>query len=412
MRRALAVLVPALTLACGGEVDPTAQGLGAPPVHPVPGCEAHDHRPCDVRTLSCQERLMGVAACLRGASEFELPPVTVMTEVEFAEYLNGVVRMLDPPPDPNPFEAALVLLRLAVPGDFDPQSLVENDVEFIYGLYRWEPNDIIIVDHGEDSPKEVSSAVLVHEFIHALADREVDLAAFSDEHATSIDSSTASNSLVEGEAQLHELRYASAAFGYDPASVDFRRLFQNVVEDAQEDLLFEPSLFVSAYGRFPYVWGGRFAHFAWQAGGPEAILERYASPPLTTRTLFASDMAAEVDLTISVELPVPVPPAEWVEFTQTSLGAWGLYLASMKATGSVVRAHTMAFDWRADRLFVYQGATTPADTVVVWRIAFGSDAGAEAAAEAFALLDPTRQGSELVIALSNTTAELDWAFGP
>jgi len=357
---------------------------------------------------------MAVATCLRGEPEVEPPPVTVMTEVEFADYLNGVLAMMDPPPDPNPFEAALVMLSLAVPGDLAPPSVVANSVEAIYGLYRWQPNDIVIVDHGEDSTPEVSSAVLVHEFIHALADREVDLEAFSEEHAVSRDASLASDSLVEGEAQLHQLRYASAAFGYDPKTIDFVRMFQNIVERTEEDLLPEPSLYVSGYGAFPYVWGARYAHFAWQAGGQQAILERYASPPLTSRALMASNGAAEADLAPLPALRVPVPPAEWLPFTETTMGAWGLYLALTQSTNSnVERSRTLSDAWRADRLFIYQGAQAADDTALVWRIAFSDETTAESATVAFASLRGVRQGSELVVALANAPGvSLDWALVP
>ena len=93
------VLVVATLVGCGSTDDEGAS-LGKPPRYPVPGCESVDHAPCDVRTTSCQTRLLALAACLRGEEPGELPPISHMSEAQYAAYLNDLMAETDHPPIP------------------------------------------------------------------------------------------------------------------------------------------------------------------------------------------------------------------------------------------------------------------------------------------------------------------------
>src|SRR4051812_43226673 len=70
---------------CGNDSSPSGAD-DAKPV-PVPGCEAIDHAPCDVRAMSCQVRLGALAACLRGDQATDLPAAQVISEADFAAML-------------------------------------------------------------------------------------------------------------------------------------------------------------------------------------------------------------------------------------------------------------------------------------------------------------------------------------
>ena len=62
----------------------------------MPGCEAIDHTPCNVLVSACQARLWALAACLRGDQAGELPPVSVVSETDFAVSLMADVAATTP----------------------------------------------------------------------------------------------------------------------------------------------------------------------------------------------------------------------------------------------------------------------------------------------------------------------------
>jgi hypothetical protein len=412
-RAALALLVGHLT-ACGEDwSDPP--GLGAGRLRPVPGCEKLDHRPCDVTVASCQERLMALAACVRGCEPAPPPPITTMTEAEFVEYVNERLAEQDPPPDPNHYEAALSMLMLARTGDLDGSTLVEEHAKWIAGLYRWEPKDIVLVEHAEKRDVTESSIVLFHELIHALQDLDVDLRSFEEEHGKTKDSATAVDALVEGEAKLFEARYAASAFGLDPATIDWTRRFQGAIDLSVDALLEQVSLYVPGYRDFPYTWGARYAHLIHEGGGFGALLERYASPVLTTRAVMASIDGTLVDEPAPPALPEPVAPTEWAPFTETTLGAFGSYLLMLRATRDPARSLAAAVAWRNDRLFVY-GSVPPAlsSTALSWRLDFATDTDAATFTEALSTVAlPARQtGTRVTLALARDRTPVEWGFAP
>ena len=119
---------------------------GGGKLHPVPGCEAIDPSPCDVFSTSCQTRLMELAACLRGSPPQALPPVSRMTEAEYAQHLTDLILAEDPPPNLNHYEAALVTLGLVVPGAFTPSSMAAERAAWVWGVYRHDTDDIVLID--------------------------------------------------------------------------------------------------------------------------------------------------------------------------------------------------------------------------------------------------------------------------
>jgi hypothetical protein len=417
--RLVAVLPLSLTLlfGCGEADDSDPPGLGPAKLHPVPGCEHLDHRPCDISKPACRSRLLTLTACVRGndaGDPPELPPVSTMSEAEYAAYLNDFLAEY-PPPDPNHYETALVLLGLTRPGSLSQQAVVAGQVAFVGGLYRFATKDIVLVEHEEKLDATRGSILLVHELVHALQDRDVDLEAFQNEHASSMDSLTAVRSLIEGEASLHEVRYAAAAFGLDPATIDWRKRFSEAIDRGMDAALEEESVYGPAYQLFAYTWGARYAHLAFEQGGLDAVLARYASPPLTTRTLMASIDEALVDEPTGPAIPAPPAPPEWTAFTETTLGALGVYLVVESVRGRVTGTTEAALAWRGDRLFVL--APTDAatlDTAFVWHVDLASEADASAFAATLGAtpMAVARVGSRVTLARSRSGAALPWAFTP
>lgn len=397
----------ASALGCGDNLP-----LGDPRLHPVPGCEAFDPAPCDVRTTACQTRLLSLAACLRGDEAGALPPITVMTESEFATYMNALVATWKPAPQVGAWERAFNMVGLVQPGAFSPTTYVAETVKFVWGLYRGETKDILIIDHGDEFDDRSASTVLVHEFIHALQDRSVDLTAFQKAHAMTDDEWLAADAMIEGEARLHETHYRASANGLDPAALDWTQRFGETLRHSEAWMLKQPSPYTATRRAFPYEWGARYLHFTWRAGGAASVRRRFATPPATSRTLMASVDAAMEPEGAPPEVAVATPPPEWTPLGDTSIGAWGTFLLLAKNTTDLDGARALALGWRADGFFIFADASS--STTLVWRIDFADQttAGvvASIAATGLGTASVRQLGSRVVIAKTDGAQPIDWAF--
>src|SRR3954470_12031985 len=126
---ALALLIALAPAAgCGGG------HAGDPAPYPVAGCESIDPTACDVRTTPCQTRLFAMAACLRGEQPGSLPPVTVVSEADFAAILAADPRMTTPPPHLATWDWALSSLKLIQSGALAPQATIAQTTQAL-GIY-------------------------------------------------------------------------------------------------------------------------------------------------------------------------------------------------------------------------------------------------------------------------------------
>jgi len=412
VNRFLAGASLALLWSCGADVDDdeTPNALGAPPIHPVPGCESIDHRACDIAEAACRDRLMLLAACLRGSEPLAVPPVTTMTTTEYAAVVNARLAA-DPPPDPNHYERALTLLGLVEPGELSETMIGPDDVS-LWGQYRSEEKDILIIEQ-EEADNIASNHVLVHEFVHALQDRELDLASSFDEFVTSYDSYLGYASVVEGEARMHEVRFTASLLGLDPADIDWGERFQNAVELGEAAILSEPSAYSKTYGYFPYSLGARFVHHAWLDSGSAGVSALLRAPPARAHAVMDSLFAVAVDDWPEPAFVAPTAPASWTLWGDESLGAWGLLLARTRMNPSQNMRQT-ALDWRGDHLYVYVDDAVPEQTTMAWNIELASVSSAtrvEAIARGISM-HVARSETRVVIAGSTGTNPVDWALVP
>jgi hypothetical protein len=407
LRQSLALVALAL-VGCGDDDVPAGQGR----LHPVPGCEAIDHTPCDVRDPSCQTRLFALAGCLRGEAPGSLPAITVVSEADFAAMLTAEAAMSTPPPHRATWDWALSSLKLIQPGGLAMDTMISQSVTFIWGLYRTS-KDILIIDHGSNFNAQSASPVLVHEMVHALQDREVDLTQFDTAFAKSDDSSLASLSIIEGEARMHETRYRASVLGLDPAEIDWPRRFENAVARDEKYLLMEPSPLTATPMAFPYEWGARYVYNRWVVEGMGGVHGLFLAPPVTTRVLMASgdvDVAPEP----APELPaLPSAPVGWTAVGSDVLGAWALFLAMTEGAPGAVTSdvETLALSWRADGIGIYEGPGGA--TAVVWRIDIGSPTLAAQVASLLQGLPGVTvgvAGTWATIARASDAQPLDWAF--
>jgi hypothetical protein len=305
------------------------------------------------------------------------------------------------------------MLGLIERGALSAQARAEDHAKFAAGVYRDETKDVLIIDHGDSFDAKAVSPVLVHEFVHALQDRDLGLSAFAAQ-AHSVDESWANSAMIEGEAMLHERRYVAAMLGLDSAKVDWTAHFQNALAHDEQRLLDEASPYLASYKYFPYEWGGRYMYFSWLAAGMDAVLARFSMPPTMTHTLLASTMGAvDADITAN-DLTLAEPPAEWTQLAHWTLGAWGIYLAFEKTATTLDSVRTMALAWRGDALGIYASRETPAHSAVLWRLEFADESAAIqaklAAGQIVGVANVRQQGQRVVIAKTDGSSPVDWAF--
>ena len=411
MRRPVALAVASFALVTGCSSDDGEPGLGEPGTYPVPGCERVNHRPCDVHDASCRARLMELAACLRGSDSMPVPPFTIVTVDEYVAQANAEI-LAHPPPDPNHYERALGMLGLVSPGELSPTMLSPEDVSLL-GYYRNEEKDIVLVEQPMDEYSLPASQVLVHEFVHALQDRDVDLGAAAQELVTTYDSYLGFASVVEGEARMHETRFEASLLGLDPARIDWTERYQNVVEFGAEYVLGGATPYSDTWGFFPYSLGSRFVNHAWQRSGAPGVRALLESPATHSRPVLASVTDLVTDDAAEPRFTAPEPPAPWTLWGDETLGAWGVAMALSRANRSVAMIDD-ALDWRGDRLWIYADGGSPEQTTMVWSIEFSSVEAAILAEQLLqrqsphVALDETR----VTVASSTTTDSLDWALVP
>ncbi|HEY8944233.1 MAG TPA: hypothetical protein VIM73_08220 [Polyangiaceae bacterium] len=379
--------------------------------HPVPGCEHIDHSCCDVRRADCQERLLSLAACLRGEEGGELPPISIVSPAQYENYLR-MVYAENPLPEPNHYERALDLLGLVEPGAFDPDALIGKRVENVGGFYRYVTRDIVLVDREQASGADEACYSLLHEFIHFLQDRQVDLVQFSEQYEMSDDSFLAARSLIEGEAHVHTTRYVVSLFGLELDRVDWIGHFDNAIAQRERWLFQQRSPYAASSSVFPYYWGALLVHRAWLAGGQTAITDLFAAPPTTTHQVMASRNApAPPPPEVSLPPSVPAQPG-WELWSEETLGAWGVYVRVMLPRGSA--ANEKALAWQADRLAIYaktDALATPR-TIAVWRIQFADSRVAEEVHALLATPDvfASLEDGMLTLAASDEP-NFEWALG-
>ena len=405
----LLVALGSIAAGCG---DDPAPSRGVVHLQPVPGCESIDPSPCDVFTIDCETKLMSLAACMRGSAPQPLPTISRMTEAEYAQWLTAQIAADPPPSNISHYEAALVMLKLVVAGAFQPSAMAATQASQVWGVYRSDQDDILLIERDRPGDDIDVNSVLLHEFVHALQDRDQDLPTWYDAHTSTYDDTLSAMSVVEGEARLHQERFGESLLGLDPNTVDLPRHFDNAVRLAEDWVRMQPSPYLSSYSGFPYEFGARRLLPRFTQQGPQAIADSFATPPAGTRVL--------LDPTSSDGVPAwtaPAPPAsaDWTLTQQTTLGAWGVFML-LAQDGTTDDADVQARGWRGDRLWVYGGAgaaVLASATTMVWRIAFADAAMAASVAQR---LSPrfTAQvsGSEVIIAGADSGSPIDWVFAP
>jgi hypothetical protein len=403
--RWLSWLLAGCALACG---DGARQGVELPPPYappPVPlaGCEGFDYGGCDVRERTCVENLSRIAACLRG-SDPALPSLSFASEDEargiLLDSLSGTAA-----PSRDYFALVLAQLGLSEPSAFEPEVTAARLAQRWAAFYRRDAGEVVVIEHAQDPDPLATDALVLHELVHALQDREHSLDAFARQYQTDSDGNLRGLSVVEGEAQFHEQRLYAALTGVDAASVDWAEELASQREASEQQLFQESDLYSASLLRVPYAHGCEYAARVWSDGGPAALSGLLESPPRDMRQILArlwDDSAAQPSA--SPVTPSAVGPGATLQAWST-LGAWGVYLFFRPRLDSAAAARELALAWRGDRVEAY--SLGGAQAAGRWSIEFAEDAAATRALAA-AGSQPRRwarqEGPRLLIETSSSDA--------
>jgi hypothetical protein len=352
---AAGVLACSCAAGCAGE---TSTGRDLPhafqePV-PLPGCERFEYQVCDVRAPACLENLAQIAACLRtGAAGAPSPAVSFASEDEARQLLLASLEQT-PPPVPDYFELVLTQLGLSQPSAFEPAVSAARLASRWAAFYRRDVGDVVVIDHtpsGATRDPLETEALVLHELIHALQDRDQDLDAFARRYQTDSDGNFRGSSVIEGEAQLQQLRFYAALGGIDVGSVDWAAELANQRDAAEERLFAEPDRYSASLLGVPYAHGTEFVAHVWDQSGPDGVRALLDAPPRDMREILAQVWGDDRSEPAKPGIETaPVDPADALFQTWSTLGAWGVYLFFRPRLATREEARALALAWRADRL--------------------------------------------------------------
>lgn len=286
-------------------------------------------------------------------------------------------------------ELARIRLRYVALGlldaNLDVRSLIESLMEQeLVGYYDPHTQRLVIRDdvalafaHDPDTEPNLEwRATVVHELVHALQDQHLQLGKALEQERTT-DADNAFGALVEGDATLAMLAYASGLAGVSLDSlVNDRASLVSTLHTPSEALtgamLHAPPI-VRDPLLFRYREGALFAAALVRQGGFGAVDAAHRSPPITTLEILEPQRYLRRDAPVALSLPgLPTLGASGhVILDEDALGRFEL--------GVYLRDQALADDWLADRYVVLKRAE---HVGVFWLVRFGTAHHAKRAEQA------------------------------
>ena len=359
------------------------------------GCNDRSLATCDITQHACQVDIYYHVLDLRGDGYDPfggLPPLTVITEDQFRAALEAEAAASAKDNGPSPWDKALELLHFTT-GPVAPapdggvgvdggapidagDSTIDDEVKHIYAFYDSQTKTITVIAHpdsGDAYALENGMITLAHELVHALQDRELDLASGN---VRSSDEYFASRAMIEGDARFYENLFAADVYRKakatlrDPDPLNWPDDELNY-DYANFDQLGAP---LSAASYFGYPLGAKYEATAYRSGGNAAVRHAYAKEPIrTVGFLVGADGRAPPVGTGDVCSPpyVPALPTDGDTVGADHFGAL-LFYTFLRGFGvDHDTAFTTAQTWTGDFLLVQANADLTT-TAVSWRLEFSA----------------------------------------
>jgi hypothetical protein len=352
--------------ASGGPRGDESPGPMLPEPVPLPECPDADYSSCDIREGDCQTRIAALAACVRDSEAVKNLQIDVLTEDEYAEVLRQDWADTPVPAVPH-FDQALSLLGLGLAEGVERSEDIQNQVEWLGGVYRTKERRIVIIDHGRPADSPYIDSTLLHELIHSQQDADYDLANWPAPDAVyTFDQRMARSSVVEGEASFYEYRAGVPLLGIDITQVSFQ---STMVEHLRYELgqaASSPTPYGSSYVTFPYGYGAAQAYEAWKRGGPRNIDTLWGSPPTNSQAVISALYGIDTPQPSGIDLTTPEIPS-FVPYADDVLGAWGVMLFLIEHDAEWADVAPTALAWRGDHIWVYTDEND-APTYLLWEV--------------------------------------------
>lgn len=249
----------------------------------VTGCRLECDLPwsCDIRESSCQRRIMHATACLRGDAPVDVPVKVVNAQ----KYTDDQARMANESDDADgqrTWVEALSLLRLSKPVP-EAGDLARSELTHVAAFYSNDDKRVTVLDRGAALSGWRRVILLVHEFTHALQDRQHDLTKLHDAQVNGSDGSFALSSMIEGEASVLENQAYVQMVGFDLDEVNWTEDYAAYRAQALDRATYSEDPYTERYGDFTYAYGASYVQAALDSGGRDAIDALFRKPPVSSR---------------------------------------------------------------------------------------------------------------------------------
>jgi hypothetical protein len=328
-----------------------------------PRCQPSAWVACDIRRRLCQLDVFEAVQCGRGVSIGGLPPIRTIDTATFREELEMDAATLEPKPH---WDATFQLLDILASGTSIIDSSIESRVGSTLAFYDTGSGGITIIDRGAPADLTMSSAVLAHELVHALQDRQFPLDEYL-EGAVTFDEVVARRAVIEGEATLGQNQYSIRQQGHTAGEVDWARYYDESLTRAREGVALAPSRWFEARLVSMYLLGARRITAAWLPSMQGAAIESFFTSPPTSIVPFMADPFAGEAPSVPQAVPCapPEPPSGLELVTDDALGPTLLFAFLAADPATTETAWALARDLRGDRIRI---VGDEARTAFEWRI--------------------------------------------
>lgn len=368
------------------------------------GCDTDaDLSACDIRQAACQEDVFLAVQRARGESWdpwIDRPRMRVISQDAYRKEMIDARERAIAESDDDEFPHFTVVLELL--GLLDPEraetAYIDARLERIAATYSAFDKVITIVDAPGDD--EDGTAILAHELVHAVQDRDLGLLEYKP--ADTRDGFYARQAIVEGEAELYENIVMVEVLGYGVDGADWNRYHSERLASARQHVIDAESPEHALYSML-YPLGSRFLTDRFLAGGNLAVRETWETLPSQLAELFTHDVHPPLQCA-----PPPAPDGYTYE-GGTVMGALPLFGAATRFDPD--GAWRIATGWRADRLSFF--ASEDDQTLLVWqiRVAFTAhDQLFEAARDYYGSTEVVDRDGRIHIRLHSTGEPPDWPW--
>ncbi|MCA9619250.1 MAG: hypothetical protein KC731_09510 [Myxococcales bacterium] len=331
-----------------------------------PPCQ---HILCDIEDPDCVEETAKVVACDMGLEEAS-PKVRLRTAAQVLAEVEAEQEPLtaEMQHDFDSMVRGMAVLGL-LPEGYQREQATADGLRNLLGYYERDSKAITIITDRARLSHEAEYQVLVHEIVHFYQDRQRDLSAYFDVHATTKDRSMGTRAVTEGEASLRDDLAGLQVRNLTPDDVDWSAYFGDWQAQTL-DRVFDSDLpLIDAESAFPYSYGAALLHGAWSASSQSGIDAVFARPPDSARQAMAgyqpqpSSWNEDGDFDPTA---LPVLPADYELADYTHMGIW-LLNAALSRTADTGKWAPALDEVTADFLTIFHHA--PSDGVAaIWRI--------------------------------------------